>query len=142
MAPVKPGSPKRAAPAGSADADGAKARAWIDAYLADLPADQRAALQNLRETIAVGVPDVIEATSYGMPAFRHHGRTLTWYMAAKAHCSLFPGAAAIDAYRAELAGFGLSKGTVRFTPDHPLPADLVVRLVRHRLAELDADKSE
>ena len=122
----------RSAPADAA----AVARAWIDAYLAALPADQRAVLQSLRETIAAAAPEAVEAISYGMPAFRYRGRGLVWYLAAKAHCSLFPTAATIDAHRAELADFSLSKGTIRFTPAHPLPKDLVATLVRDRMAQI------
>ncbi len=122
----------------AAPADGPAATAWIDAYLGGLPADQRAALQGLRETIAAAAPGAVEAISYAIPAFRYRGRPLIWYVAAKAHCSVFPGVAAIDAYREELAGYGLSKGTIRFKPDRPLPKDLVAKLVRHRMAQLDA----
>jgi uncharacterized protein YdhG (YjbR/CyaY superfamily) len=116
----------------------AVANAWIDAYLATLPAEQRVALQSLRETISAAAPEAVEAISYGLPAFRYRGRPLVWYLAAKAHCSLFPTAAVIDAHRAELAGFDLAKGTIRFTPDHPLPMDLVARLVRDRMAQINA----
>jgi uncharacterized protein YdhG (YjbR/CyaY superfamily) len=116
----------------------AEASAWIDAYLAALPPDQRAALQDLRETVAAAAPEAVEAISYGLPAFRQRGRPLIWYHAARAHCSLFPTAAVIDAHRAELAGFDLAKGTIRFTPDHPLPKDLVERIVRERVAQVNA----
>jgi uncharacterized protein YdhG (YjbR/CyaY superfamily) len=119
--------------------DPAAASAWIDAYIAALPGEQRTALQTVRETIAATVPEAKEAISYGMPAFRYRGRPLIWYLAARKHCSLFPGAAAVDLYRTELAGFVLSKGTIRFTPERPLPQDLVARLVRHRLAQLEMD---
>jgi uncharacterized protein YdhG (YjbR/CyaY superfamily) len=118
--------------------DAAAATAWIDAYLGALPADPRAALQTLRETIAATAPDAIEAVSYGMPAFRYHGRLLVWYLAAKAHCSLFPRAAVIEAHRGELAGFKLAKGTIQFTATHPLPPDLVATMVRDVMAEIDA----
>ncbi len=73
-----------------------------------------------------------------MPAFRYRGRVLVWYLGAKRHCSLFPTAAIIDTYRAELADFAVAKGTIRFTPDRPLPTDLVTRLVRDRVAQVDA----
>ncbi len=116
----------------------AEATAWIDAYLAALPADQRAALQRVRETIAAAAPEAVEAISYRMPAFRYRGRPLMWYLAAKKHCSLFPRAAVIEAHRAELAGFAVATGTIRFTPDHPLPKDLLERLVRDCMARMDA----
>ena len=114
------------------------AAGWIDAYLAGLPADQGATLQALRETIAAAAPEATEAISYGLPAFRYRGRVLLWYHAAKAHCSLFPTAAVIEAHRAELADFALAKGTVRFTPVHPIPGELVAEIVRDRMAQIDA----
>ena len=114
------------------------AAGWIDAYLAGLPADQRATLQALRDTIAAAAPGATEAISYGLPALRYRGRVLLWYHAAKAYCSLFPTAAVIEAHRAELADFVLAKGTIRFTPAHPIPAELVAEMVRDRMAQVDA----
>ena len=114
------------------------AAGWIDAYLAGLPADQRATLQALRETVAAAAPEATEAISYGLPAFRYRGRVLLWYHAAKAHCSLFPTVAIIEAHRTELAGFALAKGTVRFTPAHPIPLELVAQIARDRVAQVDA----
>ena len=119
--------------------DPSSATAQIEATLAALPADQRAALQTLRQTIAAAAPEAEEAISYGMPAFRYHGRSLVSYAAFKAHCSFFPmSARLIEAHRDELAGFSTAKGTLRFTPEHPLPNDLVERMVRERMAQIDA----
>ncbi len=117
----------------------AKASAWIDDYLAGLPEDQGAALQALRATIAHAAPDAVEAISYRIPAFRYRGQVLAWYHATKRHCSFFPTAEPIERHRAELAGFSVAKGTVRFTPDHPIPTDLVARMISHRMATIDAD---
>ncbi len=115
------------------------ATAQIDATLAALPAGQRAALQALRETIAAAAPGAAETISYGMPAFRYRGRALVSYAAFKAHCSFFPmSAGLIEAHRDELAGYAMAKGTLRFTPEHPLPNDLVARIVRERMAQIDA----
>jgi uncharacterized protein YdhG (YjbR/CyaY superfamily) len=113
--------------------------AQIDATLAALPADQRDALQTLRQTIAAAAPEAAEAISYGMPAFRYRGRALVSYAAFKAHCSLFPmSSSLIEGHRAELSGFATAKGTLRFTPEHPLPDDLVAQIVRERMAQIDA----
>ena len=112
--------------------------AQIDAILAGLPADQRAALQHLRETIARTAPDAVEAMSYGAPAFRYLGHPLVSYAAAKAHCAFYVMSPdVIVKHEADLAGFDTSKGTIRFTPDKPLPAELVAKLVRARMAESD-----
>jgi uncharacterized protein YdhG (YjbR/CyaY superfamily) len=115
------------------------ATAQIDARLAALPAAQRAALQALRETIAAAAPEAEETISYSMPAFRYHRRALVSYDGFKAHCSLFPmSSELIGSLGDELAGFATAKGTLQFTPDHPLPTDLVRRIVRERMAQIDA----
>jgi uncharacterized protein YdhG (YjbR/CyaY superfamily) len=112
--------------------------AAIDAYLASLPADQRAALEQLRATIAAAAPAAEEGFSYSAPAFRYRGRPLVAYLAAKGHCSFFPMNPAVqDAHRAALAGFSMSKGTIHFSPDRPIPAEVVTSIVRARLAEID-----
>jgi uncharacterized protein YdhG (YjbR/CyaY superfamily) len=115
------------------------ATARIDETLAALPPDQRTALQALRETIAAAAPQAEETISYGMPAFRYHGRALVSYAAFKTHCSFFPmSASMIESLHPELAGFATSKGTLQFSPEHPLPAELVERMVRERMAQIDA----
>ena len=111
----------------------------IDATLAALPADQRDALQALRRTIAAAAPAAVEAISYGMPAFRYRGRSLVSYAAFKAHCSFFPmSAELIESHRHELAGFSTSKGTLQFTPEHPIPTNVIERIVLERVAQIDA----
>ena len=115
------------------------ATARIDETLAALPPDQRMALQALRETIAAAAPEAEETISYSMPAFRYHGRALVSYAAFKTHCSFFPmSASMIESLHDELAGFATSKGTLQFSPEHPIPAELVERMVRERVAQIDA----
>lgn len=111
----------------------------VDAFLVDLPRDVRDALEALRATIAAAAPDAEEAVAYGVPAFRYRGRPLVSFGTGKAHCALYVQSPAVmEAHTDLLAGHDTSKGTVRFTPDRPLPADLVTTLVRARLAETDA----
>jgi uncharacterized protein YdhG (YjbR/CyaY superfamily) len=69
-----------------------------------------------------------------MPAFKYNG-TLIWFAAFSNHCSLFPTASVIEAFKSELKGFSTSKGTIHFPVDKPLPAALVKKLVKARLAE-------
>ena len=110
--------------------------ASIDAYLKKLPPEQRAALQKLRRQIRAAAPKAEECFSYGLPAFRL-GRPLVAYAAAKQHCSFYPmSGSLIEAHAAALKGYSTSKGTIRFTPDHPLPAALVRKLVKARIDEV------
>lgn len=107
----------------------------IDSYLAGLPADQRAALQTLRETIRAAAPDAEECISYALLAFRQDG-VLVGFGASAKHCALYLfSGATVEAHAQALKAFETSKGAVRFTPDKPLPATLVRKLVKARLAE-------
>lgn len=107
----------------------------IDDYLAGVPAEARAALEKLRRTIRAAAPAATEAISYGMPAFKHHG-ALVYFAAFKNHCSFFPASGRlIRAHARELAPYETSKGTIHFTPDKPLPAALVTKLVKARVRE-------
>lgn len=106
----------------------------IDAYLAGLSEDKRAALEKLRKDILAAVPTAEECISYGVPAFRLEGRALVWFAAAARHCSFFPGSTAVERNAKELEKYDTSKGTVRFPAEKPLPATLVRRLVKARIA--------
>jgi uncharacterized protein YdhG (YjbR/CyaY superfamily) len=112
----------------------------IDEYLAPLSDEQRAALEKLRRDIKAVAPRAEECISYQIPAFRLGGRVLVWFGAAKNHCSFYPGAFPIEAHKDELRAYKTSKGTIRFQASNPLPAPLVRKLVKTRIAE-DAAKT-
>ena len=113
----------------------------IDDYLAPLSADKRAALQRLRKTIHAAYPKAEETISYGIPAFRLDGKVIAWFGAAAKHVSFYPGAS-WKGFEEELKDYETSKGTIRFQPDHPLPAALVRKLVRSRIARNAARETE
>jgi uncharacterized protein YdhG (YjbR/CyaY superfamily) len=106
-----------------------------DEYLAALPDDKRAALEELRRTIRAAAPGAEECISYSLPAFRQNG-PLVGYGATAKHCAFYlMSGSTVEAHRDQLAGYDTSKGTIRFAPDRPLPAELVHTLVRARIAE-------
>ena len=112
--------------------------ATLDQYLAGVPEPQRVELERLRRVVRCAVPAAEEGTSYGMPAFRYKGRPLLGLRASKRHLSVYPfSPAAVDAARDALAGFDRSKGTVRFTPDKPIPDAALEELLRHRVREIE-----
>ncbi len=113
----------------------------VDDYFARVPPSFRGMLQRLRETIQGAAPDAEEIISYGMPAYRQDG-ILVYFAAFRDHCSLFvPGPEVRRRFSAELRPFLHGKGTIRFTLDRPLPAGLVTRIVRTRVAENAARRS-
>jgi uncharacterized protein YdhG (YjbR/CyaY superfamily) len=109
----------------------------FDDYLAGLPAAQRAALERVRAVVRETAPEAEEGKSYGMPAFRSAGRPLLGFKASKNHLSIHPfSAEVVDAVRDRLPDFDLAKGTIRFTPETPVPEDVLVELVRLREREI------
>src|SRR5262245_51580207 len=112
----------------------------VDHYLAGVSPDKRTALEKLRKDILAAAPGAEECISYQMPAFRLDGRVLVWFGAATKHCSFFPGATPIAKCKADLKAYSTSKGTIRFAPEKPLPATLVRKLVKARIAEQSAGR--
>ena len=106
--------------------------------MAELPEPQRSAITAVYDRARELVPEATEGVSYGMPALRHRGKALLSVMNAKGHIGLYPfSPAALDTVRDDLAGFSLAKGTVRFTPEQPIPADVLDRLNAARVAEIE-----
>jgi uncharacterized protein YdhG (YjbR/CyaY superfamily) len=113
----------------------------IDEYLAGVNADQRDVLQELREAIHAVAPKAEECISYGIPAFRLNGRSLVFFGAWANHCAFYPGSSAtLKKFRNELRDFQTSKGTLRFSPDKPVPIALVKKLLKARIAEQRSNK--
>jgi uncharacterized protein YdhG (YjbR/CyaY superfamily) len=109
----------------------------VEDYLATLPEDRRAVVNQLRETIRAAAPEATETIAYSMPAFRSHGgQFLVSFAAYKAHYSLFPASGAVvEALGEELAPYLAGKGTIQFPAKEPLPLATVSRVVKIRLAE-------
>jgi uncharacterized protein YdhG (YjbR/CyaY superfamily) len=108
----------------------------VDDYLAALPEEPRAALEELRKTIKAAAPEATETISYQMPTFKDDGRFLVSYAAYQDHCSLFPASKAVmDALGEQLKPYFSGKGTLRFQAANPIPAALVKKIVRVRIEE-------
>ena len=107
-------------------------------YLAAAPKDKRAALRTLRKTIKAAAPKATEGISYGIVGFKHNGKPLVYLGHAKAHCALYGSIGHfVDTHAAELKGYEVSTGTIRFPADSPLPTRLVTKMVRARVAEIE-----
>ena len=108
----------------------------VEQYLAQQSDEVRAALEKIRRTVRSLVPDAEERISYGMPTF-FAGKALLSYAERGKHCSIHPwSGTTLKAFRDDLKDFSTSAGTVRFTPDHPIPAPLLKRIITARLKEI------
>ena len=111
------------------------ASATVDEYMAALPSDARAALAGLRRTIKAAAPMATEVISYRIPAYKHHG-LLVGFAALPNHCTFHVMSPSVmRAYAAELEAYEVGKGSIRFSANKPLPAALVTKLVKARIAE-------
>ena len=107
--------------------------ATVAEYLARVPEPARSALNQIRAAIREVVPpETTEVISYNIPAFKDK-KILVWYAAFASHCSIFPGAATIEQFKAELTGYTTAKGTVQFPLDKPMPLALIKKLTKARL---------
>ncbi|MFM9864007.1 MAG: iron chaperone [Micropepsaceae bacterium] len=113
----------------------------VAAYLKALPAEQRATLERLRHSILAAVPRATERISYGMPAIVLDGRVLVYYGAAAKHCSFYPGSV-LQRLGVDIKGYDTSKGTIRFPIGGALPAALVRKIVKARIAQQAAKATQ
>lgn len=110
----------------------------IDQYLARVPQPARTTLSKIRAAIRAAVPpEATETISYRIPAFKYKG-ILVWFAAFSTHCSLFPTKAVIEAHKSALKPYTLSKGTIQFPTNKPLPAALIKKLIKSRLSQIES----
>ena len=108
----------------------------INDYLKKVAEPQKSVLKHISEIIAQTAPNATEAISYGMPGYKYKDKYLITFAAFKDHLSLFPGAHAIEALQDKLTGYKLSKGTLQFSVDKPLPDSLIKEIVTIRLNDI------
>jgi uncharacterized protein YdhG (YjbR/CyaY superfamily) len=111
-----------------------KAPGSIDEYIARFPQDIAAILQTIRQEIKNAAPMATEKISYQMPTFYYLGN-IVHFAAFRDHIGFFPGAAGVEAFLGELLAYSVSKGTIRFPLDKPVPLDLVRRITIFRVAQ-------
>jgi uncharacterized protein YdhG (YjbR/CyaY superfamily) len=125
------------------DAKSKATRNNIDSYLAALPDDKGGVLERLRKTIRATAPRAEECISYQLPAFRLDGKVLVAFGATAKHCAFYPMSdTTVRAHKNELKEYDTSKGTIRFQAAKPLPATLVRKLVKARIAEAAAQQRD
>ena len=112
----------------------------IDDYIKSYPESVQAILEKIRQTIRRVAPEATELISYQMPAFEQNG-VLVWFGAFKKHIGFYPKASGIEAFQKELSPYKLSKGSIQFRLDEPIPYDLIEKIVEFRVkANLSQEK--
>ncbi len=107
----------------------------VNAYLAAVPPNMRVVLEKLRKTIKAAAPKAEEVISYQLPTFKYHG-PLVCFAAFKNHCSLYViSKSLMKKFSSELKPYDMTGITIHFTAEHPLPATLVKKIVKARVAE-------
>src|SRR5436190_4550218 len=94
----------------------------VNQYIASKPKDVRGILKRVRSTIRKAVPAAEEVISYQIPVYKLNDVPVLYFAGWKQHYSLYPASAALVAeFKNELAGYELSKGTIRFPLSDPVP---------------------
>lgn len=106
----------------------------IDEYIAGFPEDVQAVLKQMRAVIRAAAPHAKEKISYGIPTF-YTTENLVHFAGYKSHVGFYPSPSGIEHFKRELAEYELSRGTVRFPLDKPIPYDLVTRITEFRVNE-------
>lgn len=114
-----------------------KSSVTVEEYISDFPVEIQKRLNTIRKAVSDAAPDITEKISYGMPSFFRNG-ILLYFAAYKNHIGFYPLPAAIRTFKSELTQFKLSKGTIQFPNDQPLPLELIKKIIAFRIEENSA----
>lgn len=113
-----------------------KKRHTVDEYISSLPIDVKDIMEKLRKVIKTSAPEAQETINYGIPTFILNGKNLVHFAASKKHISFYPTPSTIEAFKEELTGYDISKGTVKFPINKIIPLELVIKMVKYRVSEV------
>ena len=107
----------------------------IDNYIEGFPPEVRKALELVRRTVKEVAPEAEETISYAIPTFKLNGY-LAYFAGFKKHIGFYPAPVGVKAFQKDLAGYKTGRGSVQFPLDRPMPVELIRRMVKWRLKEL------
>ena len=110
----------------------------IDEYIAKFPEQTRERLQKIRQIVSKAAPLAVETISYGIPTFKQ-GINLVHFAGYKRHIGFYPTPSGIEAFQQELSEYEVTKGTIKFPLDKPIPYDLIKKIVDFRVQEVTTD---
>ena len=108
----------------------------VDDYIATQPETVQAILERVRGAIRKAIPRAEEVISYQIPAYKLDGGAVIYFAGWKEHYSLYPASdRLVKAFKSDLAPYKISKGTIRFPLDEPVPAKLIADIAKFRAQE-------
>lgn len=110
--------------------------ATVAKHIAAHPKPVQVMLRQLRKTIQQAAPGVEETISYGIPTYKLNGKNVVHFCGYKNHIGFYPGSQAIVEFKKNLTKYTLSKGTIQFPLDKPLPLDLITKIVKYRVKKM------
>lgn len=115
----------------------------INEYILLFPEEVQEKLLELRKAIHSQVSDLEEYIGYQMPAFRYKGKPLIYFAGYKKHIGFYPGAEGIRNFETDFKErkYKFSKGAVQFPINEDLPLDLIHKMVRFKMEEIEQKKS-
>jgi uncharacterized protein YdhG (YjbR/CyaY superfamily) len=106
-------------------------------YIASKPRSVQPILQRVRSAIRKAIPEAEEGIAYQIAAYTLNGSGIIYFAGWKEHYSLYPiHESLVAAFKKELTGCKISKGTLRFPLSEPVPSALIERIVRFRVERL------
>ncbi len=113
----------------------------VDDYIATFPKDVQGILEKIRYSILESAPDAVEVISYQMPAFKLKGKILVYYASWKKHIGFYATPSGNEAFKKELSRYKVTKGSVHFPIERPVPYHLIKQIVDFRMKEISQQKS-
>lgn len=107
----------------------------VDEYIQTFPKDIQSLLEKVRESIIKKAPEAVESISYGMPAYKTHGKPLVYFAGYKKHIGFYATPTGHKEFSHELSNYKQGKGSVQFPIDHPIPYWLIEQIVIFRAKE-------
>lgn len=108
----------------------------IDEYISNYPANIQKKLKEIRKIIKSEIKNGEESISYGLPTFKYKGKGVVYFGASKNHLGFYPFPSGIKEFKNLSDNYKTSKGTIHFPYDEKLPVNLIKRITKFRLKEI------
>jgi uncharacterized protein YdhG (YjbR/CyaY superfamily) len=102
----------------------------VDAYVAEIPAERRPAIERLRKLIRQSLPGAEECMEYGMPGYKRKGALEISFASQKQYIALYVNPALANEFRDALGAASIGKSCIRFTRPEQMNFEVLGQLLR------------